>query len=50
MDDDDLDVSYNDYIDDLLDENESISFATRATRWLTALTVCGWPPVKGGAE
>ena len=50
MDDDDLDVSYNDYIDDLLDENESMSFATRATRWLTALTVCGWPPVKGGAD
>ena len=50
MEDDDDDESYNDYIDDLLDENESMSFATRVTRWLTALTVCGWPPVKGGAD
>mmetsp|Transcript_4470 Transcript_4470/g.16767 ORF Transcript_4470/g.16767 Transcript_4470/m.16767 type:complete len:309 (-) Transcript_4470:150-1076(-) len=44
------DGSYNNSIDNLLDEQESAPWVTRAMHWLTALTACGWPPLKGGAN
>ena len=44
------DGSYNNSIDNLLDEQESAPWVTRAMHWLTSLTACGWPPLRGGAN
>ena len=44
------DGSYNNSIDNLLDEQESAPWVTRLMHWITSLTACGWPPIRGGAN